>query len=191
MQHEKSLATQDVICEKALELFRIYGYEKTTISDICQSANLTSGAIYHHFKSKEGILFAIVERISGSLPLEEISNKTVAQPSKGICQVLHTWTNAYEPLGVDFSKAYLKSFIKDPPLGNRAYSANLIEYIKAAQEFGSIIKDLPAKEIAEYFFVVGYGVLYKWCQREGSYSLAEEMDKWIALATKAVVCKEI
>lgn len=51
------------ILDVAMALFLEKGYEKTTIQDIVDGLDgLTKGAIYHHFKSKEEILDAALER---------------------------------------------------------------------------------------------------------------------------------
>lgn len=51
------------ILDAAMRLFLEKGYEKTTIQDIVDELDgLTKGAIYHHFKSKEEILDAALDR---------------------------------------------------------------------------------------------------------------------------------
>ena len=51
------------ILDTSLRLFLEKGYEKTTIQDIVDNLEgLTKGAIYHHFKSKEEILDAALDR---------------------------------------------------------------------------------------------------------------------------------
>lgn len=51
------------ILDVALELFIAKGYEDTSIQDIVDHLDgLTKGAIYHHFKSKEEILDAALDR---------------------------------------------------------------------------------------------------------------------------------
>lgn len=51
------------ILDTSLRLFLEKGYEKTTIQDIVNNLEgLTKGAIYHHFKSKEEILDAALDR---------------------------------------------------------------------------------------------------------------------------------
>jgi TetR/AcrR family transcriptional regulator, transcriptional repressor for nem operon len=39
--------------DAALSLVRVKGYTATTIDDVCQSAELTKGSFFHHFKNKE------------------------------------------------------------------------------------------------------------------------------------------
>lgn len=43
------------ILEVSFRLFRVKGYEHTTIQDIVDALGMSKGAIYHHFKSKEDI----------------------------------------------------------------------------------------------------------------------------------------
>ncbi len=45
----------------AMELFRRYGFNNTSISQILQSASITKGGFYFHFKSKEELGFAVLE----------------------------------------------------------------------------------------------------------------------------------
>ena len=51
------------ILDVSLKLFLEKGYENTTIQDIIDAlGNLSKGAIYHHFKSKEDILEAVCDQ---------------------------------------------------------------------------------------------------------------------------------
>ena len=53
------------ILDVSVRLFMEKGYEYTSIQDILdQLGGLSKGAIYHHFKSKEDILVAVVERMT-------------------------------------------------------------------------------------------------------------------------------
>ncbi len=52
------------ILDTSLRLFLIKGYEQTTIQDIIDElGDLSKGAIYHHFKSKEDILTSVCEKL--------------------------------------------------------------------------------------------------------------------------------
>jgi len=52
--------TRRSILVASSRLFARRGYHKTTIADIAQAIGLTSGAIFHHFPSKEALLEAVV-----------------------------------------------------------------------------------------------------------------------------------
>jgi len=47
--------TKENIMNTALELFSEKGFDNTTISEIIEKTELSKGAVYHHFKSKEEI----------------------------------------------------------------------------------------------------------------------------------------
>lgn len=57
--------THELILDVSTKLFLEKGYEKTSLQDIIDGlGGMTKGAIYHHFRSKEDILIATVERLS-------------------------------------------------------------------------------------------------------------------------------
>lgn len=47
----------------AARLFLDKGYERTTVRDIAAAVGIQSGSIFHHFPSKEAILFAVIEEV--------------------------------------------------------------------------------------------------------------------------------
>ncbi|MEJ2430715.1 MAG: helix-turn-helix domain containing protein [Deltaproteobacteria bacterium] len=53
--------THKKILMAATELFARQGYHKTTITDIALAVHLTSGAVFHHFLSKEALLEEVVD----------------------------------------------------------------------------------------------------------------------------------
>jgi AcrR family transcriptional regulator len=50
------------IIDVADELFSSKGYDNTTISEIIEKAGIARGTVYYHFKSKEDIMDALIER---------------------------------------------------------------------------------------------------------------------------------
>ena len=55
------------ILDAAEELFAARGYEETSTGDILDRVGIARGTLYYHFKSKEDILDALIERINGTL----------------------------------------------------------------------------------------------------------------------------
>ncbi len=60
---EQSDQTKDRIVLASARLFARKGYAATSIADISAELQMTKGALYHHFESKEAVFFAVVERI--------------------------------------------------------------------------------------------------------------------------------
>ena len=55
------------ILDVAEELFVTKGYDNTSTNDILNRVGIARGTLYYHFKSKEDILNAMIERINESL----------------------------------------------------------------------------------------------------------------------------
>jgi len=79
--------TRDAIIEAADDLFYRQGFEHTSFADIAEAVDISRGNFYHHFKTKDDILDAVIasrlaatkdmlERweIDGATPLERIDS---------------------------------------------------------------------------------------------------------------------
>jgi TetR/AcrR family acrAB operon transcriptional repressor len=60
---EDAERTRSRILASALDLFAKKGYEHTTFTDIAQRLNLTKGAVYWHFDSKQTLLMALIDEM--------------------------------------------------------------------------------------------------------------------------------
>lgn len=49
------------VLRAAAHLFRTQGYERTTVRDVARVVGIQSGSLFHHFKTKEDILCAVME----------------------------------------------------------------------------------------------------------------------------------
>lgn len=55
-------STKDAIVTAADDLFYRQGFESTSFADVSGSVGISRGNFYHHFKSKDEILDAVIER---------------------------------------------------------------------------------------------------------------------------------
>ncbi len=79
--------TKAVIFETALELFRIRGFEVTTMRDIARSAKVATGAAYYYFPSKESIVAAYydeVQRLHAEKVRVELNGKAGLRERLGV-----------------------------------------------------------------------------------------------------------
>lgn len=56
-----SNSARDRLLNAATLLFKTKGYERTTVRDLAKVIGIQSGSIFHHFKTKEDILRAVME----------------------------------------------------------------------------------------------------------------------------------
>jgi len=61
VRQARSEATRRKIITSAVELFNEIGYPATGLGDIIERAQMTKGALYYHFDSKESLATAIIE----------------------------------------------------------------------------------------------------------------------------------
>ena len=61
VRQARSEATRQRIVNAAVELFSEVGDQATGLGDIIERAQLTKGALYYHFDSKEALATAIIE----------------------------------------------------------------------------------------------------------------------------------
>src|SRR5690606_27776609 len=60
---KKAEATRLTILQKAFELIYVKGYQTTSIDDIIATTQVTKGAFYYHFKTKDEMGVAIINEI--------------------------------------------------------------------------------------------------------------------------------
>lgn len=81
---KNSKLTVEEILVISTKLFLEKGYEKTSIQDILDALNLSKGGLYHHFRSKEEILSAVLEKRSNGLSImfHDLIQNTIAENTK-------------------------------------------------------------------------------------------------------------
>src|SRR5215468_8665361 len=83
MSRDTTLDPRQEILRASARLFQQQGYDGTSMNDVASALNLSKGGLYHHFQSKEEILFELMnhamdiseERVIGVV-------KTVADPEE-------------------------------------------------------------------------------------------------------------
>ena len=164
---KKAEATRLNILQKAFELIYTNGYQSTSIDDIIATTQVTKGAFYYHFKSKDEMGLAIINELlkptltnSFITPLQQEEN-----PLEAIYKLMHhllmkneflkveygcpaaNFTQEMAPWNADFSKALdelTKQWIK-------VMSAT----IEKGKKSGCIRKDVNSRQ-ATLFILSGY-----------------------------------
>lgn len=60
-------STRAALQREARKLFGKQGYDATALSQICEAAGATTGALYHHFGDKKGLFAAVAEALDADL----------------------------------------------------------------------------------------------------------------------------
>ena len=173
---EQALRTRQRILDSALALFRKQDFEKTTISQICRQAGVSTGNFYHYFKDKEDILFldyyTFDEYIEQEFVHREFHSAIEAIRELIRCEV--TRANRY---GVNILAQLLRiqlrrdgrfTFNEDP---TRPLHIRLRELVVKAQNEGSLHPSHDPDDITQAILRMSRGIGYDWSVRSGPYSI--------------------
>lgn len=150
------------ILTTALELFKTKGYEQTTILDIVDKMGVSRGAFYHHFKSKEEVLYAILEgREDSSAQMKIYNDPNLTGLEKIRALFLNQRSPDSKESSEDIELMYMwLRLLKDPRLlsehikemqGENLSWVNVL--VEAGMEDGSIKKQDP-QLLSELMFLL-------------------------------------
>jgi AcrR family transcriptional regulator len=78
MTREATIDSRQEILRTAARLFQQRGYDATSMNDVAAALKLSKGGLYHHFQSKDEILFEIMNHAM------DITQERVINPVRGI-----------------------------------------------------------------------------------------------------------
>jgi AcrR family transcriptional regulator len=78
MARETVVDSRQEILRTAARLFQQRGYDATSMNDVAAALKLSKGGLYHHFQSKDEILFEIMDHAM------QITQERVLTPVRGI-----------------------------------------------------------------------------------------------------------
>ena len=73
-RREYASAQREHILDAAASVFTERGYERATTKAIAAAAELSEGALYHHFSSKRELLLGVLSRVIGAVQVERVGN---------------------------------------------------------------------------------------------------------------------
>jgi AcrR family transcriptional regulator len=78
MTREATIDSRQEILRTAARLFQQQGYDATSMNDVAAALKLSKGGLYHHFQSKDEILFHLMDHAM------DITEERVVNPARGI-----------------------------------------------------------------------------------------------------------
>lgn len=61
IMQKRSENTRARLLDSALKRFALNGYQATSVDDICREAEVSKGAFYHHFESKQALFLQLLQ----------------------------------------------------------------------------------------------------------------------------------
>jgi len=140
------------IIRAAAICFADKGIHQTSMQEICDAANISAGALYRYFASKDAIILAMAEseKNANEQLITHLSNST--DVVEGLCQALPTIVTIlsnrkYGRLAIEISaEASRNPAMAELFQSNDAQLQNaMIKAFKAGQKQGTVNKDLNVK----------------------------------------------
>lgn len=170
---EKSLKRRETLhrlCAKGLEVFHAKGYYNTSLEDILKELELSKGAFYHHFKSKEDFFIYIVQNLvvqkvyallieplnthENPLPVILESLERALEPGKRNEMVygfmLNDFLTEFQKRNTEIS-SYLKDIVK-------VWEVNLVSLLKQGKLDGHIARHVDCEGVATYIMASYLGI---------------------------------
>jgi AcrR family transcriptional regulator len=87
---KRSETTRARLLDSALKQFALRGFEATSVDDICSGANVSKGAFYHHFASKQALFLSLLNSWLQAIDdgLSELQKPNVPETLVGMTKIL-------------------------------------------------------------------------------------------------------
>jgi AcrR family transcriptional regulator len=175
--------TRDALLKAALTVFSTRGYTVSTLSDIAMAANVTRGALYHHFSGKAELFNTLLQQainqpaqivqvaLAEGGTFLEIIHRVFVQ------QIVAVQTDPVYRATVELVMFKLES---NPELeeaklllsNGRQASLELLEQsFEGAQRSGVVRKNLKPLEFAKFFLSLQIGLFHLWSSHPGDFDL--------------------
>ena len=194
----KSQLAKEKILTAAFALIKEHGYEYLTVSGICDTAGVSVGCFYHHFRNKEDLLAHHNAAIYSQYQRQFEENIT-----EDIIETIVTNNavfNQYsQERGLAFMRALLNPsnkglYARHRPIpdteGTLPIMAKNLEELTKAQERGHIWPDADLAEIAHDVYSLAKGCVFEWCISDGTVDLQALSRRIFSRYLEAVVTPE-
>ena len=177
---EQARQTEQAILQAAMDLSRQKAFDKVSVRDICQKAGITTGAFYHHFKSKDEML------LRGFAPLDRYMEEALAghesdPPLECLWLLLTTYANFMESLGWELVTRYYQQRLGTPPSHSidphRFTYRSMVECLRQCEDQGRLPAGYSPEWMADFLFRHFRGVVIDWIVHQGSYPLLSKLEQ--------------
>ena len=182
---EQARRTEEAILQAALELSRADSFDRVSVRDICQRAGITTGAFYHHFRSKEDLLSR------GFSPLDRRMEEALAghgedTPQERLWRILSTYAHFIEDQGWALVARYYQRRLDSPDdaasMDPTRYTLRaMVDCLRRAEAEGLLLPGWSVEWTADFFFRHFRGVVLDWVLHRGEYPLLPKLEQDYAL----------
>jgi len=182
------MATLDDIVSAAAKVFRTKGYHAASVRDIADEVGLLKGSLYHHFDSKEELLYLVVKEPIAQMyrTMAEIAAADGGATDKlrrAIAAHLEAFDRHYPHLFVYLREreAVKRRFREKIGFSPKDYERCWQQILSEGVKSGEFRRDLDI-QVASYGLLGMLNWLYKWYDPQGRLSVREVAAQFTGLA---------
>ena len=195
MRQARSETTRRKIITSAVELFNEMGYPATGLGEIIDRAEMTKGALYYHFESKESLATAIIEE--GSARLAEAFLSITSSSAPALESIIHGVFVVADLMSNDqvarSGTQLLRAFGEFNDVAARTYDGwvtEMTERIQQAIDEGDVRDDLDPQAVAETIVGSMLGAELLASAATGGADVLERITRTWRVLLPAVVSRE-
>ena len=182
----QAINTRNRIYESATRLMKTNGFDNMTIEQISDAADVSVGAFYHHFGSKNEILNEIFKRADDYFSENVLCRLAGETMAERIVSFFCHYARFNIDLGVDHVSALFKTQSRIFVSSNRLMFTALRDLISRALESGELASRLDPEEITELLLTTARGLTYNWCLYNGGFPLEKKMQRYMEFHVTAL-----
>jgi AcrR family transcriptional regulator len=186
------VATREAIIEAAARVFRTKGYHAASVQDIADAVGILKGSLYHHFESKEELLYLIVKEPRARLyrtVAEIVADDAPAEQKlrRAILAHLEAFDQHYPHLFVYLrEREEMKRRFRGAP---KEYERYWQQILREGVKSGEFRTDLDV-EVVSYGLLGMVNWLYKWYDPRGRLGVREIAAQFSAMALGGLTAAE-
>jgi len=190
--------TYEEILEAAARSFSKNGYDGTSLAEIAKAVGIKTPALYYHFKSKNEILYAYLQRCAEhtSAPVQ----KAIAEAGASNVDRLRAYVKAYIRTQLDqietmpmvntmlFSSSVANALTKSQYKWVRNWERNMLDALRTILEDGANEGEFQFRNLTPTaFFVMGtIDFVVNWYKPDGDLNIEELADEYADLVLASV-----
>ena len=162
--------TREFIIDQSYKLFLEKSYEAVSISDISTAIGFTKGALYHHFKNKEELFKAVIDKYLGVISSREVDEfvtvaKSVENTITYVDNIVRTICIDVQPfVPVNYMSLLIDALRHYPGYAEEkdAFFSRQIERLQGVLDegvrSGELRPDIDTHAVALNFFSISVGI---------------------------------
>ncbi|MGI0080777.1 MAG: TetR/AcrR family transcriptional regulator [Nitrososphaerales archaeon] len=174
--HDPEKTRKQILDTAFKEIYR-HGFQSTSVNEIVAKTNLTKGAFFHYFSTKNDLGYAIADEVLREVTLERWIRPLAAyrNPVQGIIsrfrKIIESMPDEHISCGCPLNNLTQEMSAVDPAFREKLravlelWIGETEKYLKKARDEGYLKPDINPRQVAEFVVMV----------EEGSFALVKNL----------------